>query len=182
MKCKVFRPKIDDVERLSYGKGAKKRGTGNRNVCHRLNAEERKLYDLAKRSGYLVIRGTGYRKERKGSPVCNTYRQRCDALDEICLIIEKRMEFDTVSIDFSTLRVADDSEYASTIVERILKVKYPDLTYEDSTMQSVSINWEAVRTKPIWDVNERLIKVECARDEAKALANDVWKECSNFVE
>lgn len=183
MRSKVFRAKLDDVESLSYGKGAKKqRGTGSRHVCHRLNMQERKLYDLAKRSGFLTVRGTGYRKERKGSPICNTYRQRCDALDEICIIIEKRMECDTVLIDFSTLRVMDDTEYASSVVENILKVKYPDLVYDDSTIHSKQIDWEAVRTKPIWDVNERLIKVDCARDEAKAIALEVWNQSSNFVE
>jgi len=182
MRSKAFRPNLDDVENLSYGKGAKKnRGTGSRHICHRLNTQERKLYELAKRSGFLTVRGTGYRKERKGSPVCNTYRQRCDALDEICIIIEKRMEHDTVVIDFSTLRVMDDTEYASTVVEHILKANYPQLIYEDSTIRSTLIDWDAVRTKPIWDINERLIKVECDRDEAKALAAEVWKESSNFV-
>lgn len=48
---KVFRPHLDDVERLSYGKGAKKqRGTGSKYHCHRLNQEERKLFELAKKN------------------------------------------------------------------------------------------------------------------------------------
>ncbi len=186
MKNKVFRPHIDDVERLSYGKGAKKRrGTGSRFVCHRLNKDERKLYDFAKDAGYLTIRGTGYRRERKGSPLCNIFRQRCDALEGICIIIEKRTEQDTVVIDFSTLRVMDDSKFVSLILENVFKAKYPDLYLTvidggDPTIINSVINWDAVQTKPIWDVNERLITVQCARDVAKSLASDVLKESSNF--
>lgn len=81
---KVFRANLDDVENLSYGRGAKKqRGTGSRFTCHRLNRDERRIFDQAKRDGYVTVRGTGYRKNRKGSPVVNTFRQRCDALAQI---------------------------------------------------------------------------------------------------
>ncbi len=44
-------------------------------MCCRLNAEEQVVYSAAKKKGFLVVKGTGYRKERKGSPLCNTYRQ-----------------------------------------------------------------------------------------------------------
>lgn len=37
------RPSLDDVERLSRGQAARKRGTGSRAVCHRLNESERKV-------------------------------------------------------------------------------------------------------------------------------------------
>lgn len=40
------RPSLDDVERLSRGQAAKKRGTGSRGVCHRLNESERKVIRL----------------------------------------------------------------------------------------------------------------------------------------
>ena len=73
---KVFRPHLDDVERLSYGKGAKRqRGTGSRYVCHRLNRDERQIYDNAKLSQILMTKGNGYRKSRKGSPLSNIWRQ-----------------------------------------------------------------------------------------------------------
>jgi len=188
MRTKVFRPFLDDVERLSYGQGAKKqRGTGSRFVCHRLNRDERKLYDLAKQAGYLTVRGTGYRKERKGSPVCNTFRQRCDALEEICVIVEKRADTDTLIIDFSTLRVRDDTQFVSLILENVLKAKYPDLysatkNCDDDSCSIIQkpIIWDAVKTKPIWCVNERLITLNCARDVAKSLAIDVLKESMKF--
>lgn len=124
---KVFRANLDDVENLSYGRGAKKqRGTGSRFTCHRLNRDERRIFDQAKRDGYLTVRGTGYRKNRKGSPVVNTFRQRCDALAQICVIVEKRSGSDRVVIDFSTLRVQDDSPLVSFLMETVFRVDYPD--------------------------------------------------------
>lgn len=201
MKSKVFRPHLDDVERLSYGKGAKKqRGTGSKYVCHRLNRDERKIYDLAKKASpsFLTVRGTGYRKERKGSPLCNIFRQRCDALEELCVVIEKRSDQDTLVIDFSTLRVRDDATFVSLVLENVLKPKYPDLydlvvgrngEEEDcldqgnssSTFFRTPIHWETVKTQPIWAVNERLITIPCDRDVAKSLAVDVLKESHNFM-
>ncbi|CAM9607161.1 unnamed protein product, partial [Heterosigma akashiwo] len=83
------RPSLDDVERISKGQGAKKRGTGSRAVPHRLNEAERKEWDLAKRRGYLQLRGTGYRRERGDSPLANIYRQWCDAMVRPCVVIER---------------------------------------------------------------------------------------------
>ena len=39
---------MQDVESIGRGNAAKQRGTGSRRVPHRLNADERKLYELAK--------------------------------------------------------------------------------------------------------------------------------------
>lgn len=74
------RPSLDDVERISRGQAAKKRGTGSRAVPHRLNEMERKEWEVAKKRRYLALRGTGWRKERGDSPLANIYRQLCDAL------------------------------------------------------------------------------------------------------
>ena len=218
---KVFRPHLDDVERLSYGKGAKKqRGTGSKYHCHRLNQEERKLFELAKKkscgsgssngfySSFLTVRGNGYRKNRKGSPLHNIFRQRCDALEELCVIVEKRSsgsglsDGDRLVIDFSTLRVRNDTKFISMILENVLKAKYPELYHNLLMMKHeeevdekcdrvvgtagdalirTPIDWETVKTKPIWAVNERLLIVPCDRDIAKELAIDILKESSNFV-
>jgi len=45
----------DDVDRISWGKPAKKKSTGSRGVPHRLNEEERNLYDMARRKGFVEI-------------------------------------------------------------------------------------------------------------------------------
>ena len=42
------RPDLSDVERLTRGEAAKRRGTGSRDVPHRLNADERVSWELAK--------------------------------------------------------------------------------------------------------------------------------------
>jgi hypothetical protein len=109
-KIKICRPTLDDVQRLSQGQRAKTRGWGSRQVCHRLNEMERKAFDLAKDRGYLTIRGTGYRKERKGSPLANIYRQMCDANAQHCVVVENLPggQMDCVLVDLSTLRCAHD--------------------------------------------------------------------------
>jgi len=193
MRTKVFRAHLDDVERLSYGKGAKRqRGTGSKFVCHRLNQEERSQYDRAKQVGFAIMKGSGYRKERKGSPLANLFRQRCDALGQICILIEKYADLDKVVIDFSTLRVRDDNG-AVMLVESMIQTEYPDLysnyvlsctEIDDATKSNTSlkktINWEVVRTKPIWQVNERLMTIQCDRDVAKHLASNILKVMEKF--
>ena len=137
---KVFRANLDDVENLSYGWGAKKqRGTGSRFTCHRLNRDERRIFDQAKRDGFLTVRGTGYRKNRKGSPVANTFRQRCDALAEICVTVEKRSDSDRVVIDFSTLRVQDDSALVLFLIETVFRTDHPGF-YEALISKSHNAN------------------------------------------
>jgi hypothetical protein len=69
-----WRPTLDDVDRISWGKPAKKKCTGSRGVPHRLNEDERKLYDFARQKGFLEVPGSGWRKERRGAPLLNTYR------------------------------------------------------------------------------------------------------------
>lgn len=192
MTNKVFRPNLDDVERLSYGKAAfRKRGTGSRLVCHRLNRDERVAYDIAKGVSYLTLNGTGYRKNRKGSPLVNTFRQRCDALSQLCIMIEKRADLDTVIIDFSTLRARNDATYVNGILEHVFQKKYHDLYQcimdpddengDASSALSLLMDWNAVLTKPIWAVKQRVIQISCDRDVAKGLVKDVLNETHNFT-
>lgn len=39
--------------------------------------------------GYVAVRGTGYRRERKGNPLPNVFRQWCDAKAWPCIVIEQ---------------------------------------------------------------------------------------------
>ena len=80
-----IRPNVDDVERISRGQAAKRRGTGSRSVPHRLNSEERIEWEFAKKRRYLNLRGTGWRKERGDSPLANIYRNYCDAIGIPCI-------------------------------------------------------------------------------------------------
>ena len=60
-RTKCWRPTVQDVENISWGKPAKKKGTGSRGVPHRLNHdEERKLFDQARKKGFLEVAGSGW--------------------------------------------------------------------------------------------------------------------------
>lgn len=74
------RPTRDDVDSIARGGPAKsKRGWGSRQVPHRLNADEATAFAAAKAAGVARLRGSGYRAERGGAPLANTWRQWCDA-------------------------------------------------------------------------------------------------------
>lgn len=83
----------------------------------------RQAYDLAKKQGYVVLRGTGYRRERKGSPLQNIFRQFCDAKAMACTSVltgQGPDAVDEVEIDFSPLRTSREvmgslSEKADTV-------------------------------------------------------------------
>lgn len=108
------RPSLDDVERISKGQAAKKRGVGSRQVPHRLNAEERIEWDNAKKRGYLQLRGTGWRRERGDSPLANIYRQLCDAKNIPCITIAKGLGIGDVSPAVSTARDLNSTEIEAT--------------------------------------------------------------------
>ena len=101
-----WRPTIDDVDRISWGRNAKKKGTGSRGVPHRLNDEERTLYDFARRKGFVEIAGSGWRKQRSASPLVNTFRSWCDARGVPAIYIHKSRDGldDELVVDLSPLR------------------------------------------------------------------------------
>lgn len=86
---KVRRVSRDDVDRLSRGLAAKVKGYGSRAVPHRLNEAESQEWERARIRGYLQVAGTGRRRERKGSPLCNLHRQWCDALGRPQVVLFK---------------------------------------------------------------------------------------------
>jgi hypothetical protein len=95
---------VDDVERISWGKPAKKKGTGSRGVPHRLNQHERELFDVARRRGYLDVEGSGWRSQRREAPLLNTYRSLCDARGRACIVLHKKTVIDELVVDLSPLR------------------------------------------------------------------------------
>ena len=105
---KCWRPDVQDVERISWGKPAKKKGTGSRGVPHRLNADERQLFDQARRKGVLEIGGSGWRSQRRDTPLLNTYRSLCDARGQACIVLHKGSTGeDDLVVDLSPLRLAE---------------------------------------------------------------------------
>lgn len=100
------RPTKDDVERISWGKAAKKRGTGSRGIPHRLNNDERKLYELAKGKGYVEMKGSGYRHERRDAPLVNTWSLWCGAVSRPAIVLHKP---NLVIVDFAPLKLDDET-------------------------------------------------------------------------
>lgn len=101
----VWRPDINDVERISWGKPAKKKGTGSRGVPHRLNLDERFLFDNARKKGFLETEGSGWRSQRREAPLLNTYRSLCDARGQASIVLHKGSTgVDELVCDLSPLR------------------------------------------------------------------------------
>ena len=101
----MFRPTINYVERISWGKPAKQKGTGSRGIPHRLNEEERLLFDQARRKGFLEVAGSGWRSQRRDAPLLNTYRSFCDARGQPAIVLHKdKTGVDEVVVDLSPLR------------------------------------------------------------------------------
>ena len=64
-----------------------------------------------RRQGFLSVRGTGYRKGRKGHPLPNIWRQWCDAKGQPCVVVEQDASGgasrDVVVVDLAPLRASD---------------------------------------------------------------------------
>ena len=166
MASKSFvRPTLDDVERISRGDAAKRRGTGSRAVPHRLNLAERKEWDLAKKRKYLLLRGTGWRKERGDSPLHNIYRQYCDATNIICITVARGIgnsPDDEVTIDFSPLRSNDLQIIIDDL--NILAKNVPSFLSTINTSENSQLFWgesfvEMLAVEPIWRIPAMSIKI-----------------------
>ena len=67
---KYWRLVVFVVERIIYGKPAKKKRTGSRGVPQRLNQEERFLYDQGRKKGFLEVAGSAWRSQQREAPYC----------------------------------------------------------------------------------------------------------------
>jgi hypothetical protein len=100
-----WRPTVNDVERISWGKPAKHKGVGSRGVPHRLNVEERMSFDRARTKGFLEVTGSAWRSQRRDAPLLNSYRSLCDARAQVAIVLHKSPTgMDDVVIDLSPLR------------------------------------------------------------------------------
>jgi len=116
LQAQIKRISKDDVERLSRGQPAKRKGYGSRSVPHRLNELERAAFERAEVHGYVTVDGSqqGYRRTRKGSPLANIHRQWCDARAKPQIILAKASTVkdgwvvDHVLVDLSPLRCVEE--------------------------------------------------------------------------
>ena len=180
-----WRPDVQDVERISFGKPAKRKGTGSRGVPHRLNSEERLLYDMARTKGILVVAGSAWRSERRDAPLLNTYRSLCDAKGKVCIVLHKGNQgMDVVVVDLSPLRMPESfSEMATKCVEHVTSsMDIPPTAQLPSMNQFSNVNdvdldnveilkpfedpWES---RPIYQLPPCTVSWELERSEAKIL-------------
>lgn len=182
----IWRPNREDVDRISRGQAAKQRGTGSRAVPHRLNEEERRSYEQAIEQGYVSLgSNAGHRRERKGSPLFNTWRMWCDARGVPAIMFVKRGQrrpLDEVWIDLSVLRgqFPGDASSADDVLQLVdeksqLNGIMEDVDVEDNDL--VEEIEESIRNSecvPTWRIPENWIKYQFEdRAEAKQLAKTV---------
>lgn len=192
-----WRPTADDVDRISWGKPAKKKMTGSRGVPHRLNQDERMLYDMARRKGFLEMAGSGWRKQRRGAPLANTYRSWCDSQGVPGLTLHKDKDGrDEVVLDLSPMRIPEQfpsmaeqiaaAEAGATIESFEGMVILPeDAEDQDAAVdpgpssdeEGMRLSEEATQeilagfeTDPIYRLPMFVLSWEVPRAEAKALA------------
>ena len=176
------RPTLDDIERISKGQAANRRGTGSRMVPHRLNNAERKEWELAKKRKFLQLRGTGWRKERGDSPLANIYRNHCDAKGIPYISIIRAIGIneieDKVVIDFSPVRVLDLKNAAAQCIA--IAKEFPSLTTIDDGSDIATQGWQPedidrmLKEDVIWRIPAFGITVGfTVRAESKRFAEDV---------
>ena len=182
----VERVSLDDVQRLSEGKAAKRRGYGSRQIPHRLNQEERIQYNIAKEKGFLTIKSTGYRRERKGSPLANIYRQFCDAHGKPCVVVCVEQGQDAILVDVSTLRKVNVDNVVEEVVETVASLEQVERLGQREITSPFTIlvpphiveatgedDLDVIEhnlTAPIWQVIPNIVAFRCNRTVAKAMA------------
>ena len=161
------RPQLDDVYRLTKGLAAKNRGAGSRNVPHRLNKQEHQIFDIARSKGFAVMRGNGYRRERKGSPLLNSLRQRADALARPLVWVEQGTEHDKCCIDFSPLR-CDDPLKLRPLLELARKAAREFEAQECETGELFdTLDTQLMQSQPIWALPPLTARFSTSRENPK---------------
>ncbi len=190
----VWRPDVNDVERISWGKPAKKKGTGSRGVPHRLNLDERFLFDNARKKGFLETEGSGWRSQRREAPLLNSYRSLCDARGQASIVLHKGSTgMDELVCDLSPLRnpeIFDEVAHKCLELQDGGEVVFQGSGSEEMEEEEENLSmtldivdqatkessddgpWE---TRPIYQLPPYCISWELQRSEAKALGKTLAK-------
>lgn len=189
----IWRPDKQDVERISWGKPAKKKGTGSRGVPHRLNQDERLLFDQARVKGFLEVAGSAWRAERRGAPLLNTYRSWCDACAHASIVLHKGKtgQDDAIVVDISPLRLATLDELQT--VANVCAHQYTggkieaqgantnEMVLDEEERQAEALllsDEDAWETRPIYQLPPYCIVWEnLERNDAKELAKAMANLC-----
>lgn len=187
---KFNRPTVDDVVRISWGKPAKKKGTGSRGVPHRLNSDERIKFDFALTKGFVEIDGSGWRSQRRDSPLSNSYRNYCDAKAQPVIAVHKMKDGqDQVLLDLSPLR---EPQRFAELAGQCAPAEAPPSTItwggfdeppaneaeaedDEGVLDRTKLTLAEWRTEAIFRLPVCAILWELPRGEAKALAKQLAK-------
>lgn len=130
----------------------------------------------AQKRRYLVLTGTGYRRERKGSPLANSWRQLADALAHSAVTVQRNGASepapDTVVVDLSPLREARARclEVRDVCVALAATCAAGTTLARDDAATCSETNEELLE-RAIWQLPPVLLEFTCAdRPSAKALA------------
>jgi len=168
---------------------AKKKKTGSRGVPHRLNEDERRSFDQARRQGFLQVTGSSWRSQRRDAPLLNTYRSLMDARGRPAIVLYKLSpnssggvdNGDRLVVDLSPLRFPDEFESVERgLRERIstefgVESQMSESAEEDSTSEmddDIEIlgndrnedDWE---TRPIYQISPYVLSWEVSRHQGK---------------
>jgi len=179
----VWRPTLNDVNRISRGDAAQHRGTGSRAVPHRLNADERKAYERSQKVGYC--QDATYRRERKDAPLRNLWRQWCDAQGRPAVFWEKSMDGkDSVVVDLSTLRgefyeqLGDGEDGLENVIDALEKIAGNSASLDETVKEVAEEDEDLVLTAPIWRLPPLTLTWDFeTRSEAKDTASKLAEYC-----
>jgi len=178
------------VERISWGKPAKKKKTGSRGIPHRLNEDERRAFDQARRQGFLQVTGSAWRSQRSDAPLLNSYRSLMDARGRPAIVLHKLSpnssggvdNGDRLVVDLSPLRLPDEFERVELELKERVLAKFNvesqplDIEEEDTVDETEEIEvlgnasndaddgWE---TRPIYQLSPYSFSWELSRQDGK---------------
>lgn len=183
-----WRPDVRDVEKISWGMPAKKKGTGSRGTPHRLNEEERRAFDQARRQGFLQVKGSSWRSQRRDAPLINSYRSLMDARGRPAIVLHKLNPSsgssdgeDILVIDLSPLRYPDEFESVAQKVKEVvaeqLQIKASEdireLSSEDEneTNEDLQADFDSTmyETRPIYQLPAFLVHFKTTRQQGKEI-------------
>lgn len=185
-----WRPDVRDVERISFGQPAKKKGTGSRGTPHRLNEDERRSFDQARRQGFLQVTGSAWRSQRSDAPLLNTYRSLNDARGRPVIVLHKLSpsssggdvdHADRLVVDLSPLRLPDEFDAVGKELKLMIQAEYnlgsiinddsvddvPD--DDDLDIMESGQNEDQYATRPIYQLNPYRLEFNVSRQEGKQI-------------
>eukprot|EP00986_Skeletonema_menzelii_P017243 scaffold18456_cov155-Skeletonema_menzelii.AAC.5 len=179
-----WRPDVRDVERISFGQPAKKKGTGSRGIPHRLNEDERRSFDQARRQGFLQVTGSAWRSQRRDAPLLNTYRSLSDARGKPAIVLHKLSPTssgdneDKLVVDLSPLRFPEDFDTVGNELKAIVQAEYNLESFmysgeeeEDSEDEGLDIveTEDQYETRPIYQLPPFLVGWNVSRQDGKKI-------------